>query len=86
METVNTGYWEQLVYNPITKASIFIPYSGYLFGENGMITSRGQYINMWTSSADEAGTAIIWNFNDDNGGALLNNNRSAGFTIRPVID
>lgn len=85
-ESEKVGYWGQLVYNPITKASIFIPYSGYLVGENGMITSRGQYINMWTSSADEAGTAIIWNFNDDNGGALLNNNRSAGFTIRPVID
>ena len=41
---------------------------------------------MWTSSAAATNSAINWNYNNDDGGALLNNNRGAGFTIRAVVD
>lgn len=82
----DVAYWGQLVYNPINKASLFIPYTGYITGTEGGISSKGQYINMWTSSSDGGGTALIWNYNYDDGGALLDNNRGAGFTVRPFVD
>ena len=37
----DVGYWGQLIYNPINKASIVIPYTGYLIGESGAIKSEG---------------------------------------------
>ena len=86
VDTDEVGYWGQLVYNPITKASIFIPYTGFLENTDGSISSKGIYINMWTSSSTEESEATIWNFNNENGGDLLPNNRSAGFTIRAVIE
>ena len=41
---------------------------------------------MWTSTSENTSTAIIWNFNNQNGGGMYNNARAAGFTIRPVVD
>lgn len=84
--SVEVAYWGQLVYNPINKASIFIPYSGFIAGEGGIIESREQYINVWTSSSGSSSTAIIWNFGNENNGDILPNARGAGFTIRSVID
>ena len=86
INTEEAAYWGQLIYNPISKASIFVPYSGYISGRAGEYVSAGVYINMWTSTSENTSTAIIWNFNNQNGGGMYNNARAAGFTIRPVVD
>ena len=85
-DTEDVAYWGQLVYNPINKASIFIPYSGFIEGESGELSSRGQYINVWTSSSASESTAIIWKFNYDDGGALVNKERAEGFSGRCVVN
>lgn len=84
--TDEAAYWGQLVYNPISMASIFVPFSGFISGEGGVMTAPGEYINIWTASCANETTTIIWNYSFEDGGGLYNNNREAGFTVRPVIE
>ena len=55
-------------------------------GMHAMATTLFAYLKDPTSSSDGGGTALIWNYNYDDGGALLDNNRGAGFTVRPFVD
>ena len=84
----DAGYWGQIIYNPISKASIFIPYSGYIAAEGGggILGYRGEYINMWLASCINDDSALIWNYGVNDNGGILDNARAAGFSVRPVIE